>query len=372
MMRAIVSKSDLVRICTRAALSSDAKSAQGMLRSILLESSGSSLTATGTDLYQSTRDTATASGVVAGSVAVSAKDMVARAQAMPDGDVVVDFDRQGAKLSVKSAKSKLSFSLLAIDGGDFPSLPTMGESITLSVKGSLLARLLARVLPAVSLDTSRAALNAVCLDLSPGEIHAVATDGHRLTVSSLLVECDVTERALIPLPAAKQIERICSSTDSVVTVSFSSGLREVFVVAEGAQFSAKLVDGQFPNWRGVIPKKGAPITVDKSELARSIRAVALSSPDKTAGVRIALSDNRIVLSGESADRGQARDEISCGYAGPDAKFAVDSKLMLDAIAAVDGDIISVSLSGGELDPICWEPEHGNEAFGVIMPMRLDA
>lgn len=293
---------------------------------------------------------------------------------MPEGEVILSAEPARNALSIKAGKGKLSYNLGAIPGEEFPEVTlATNASTSLAINASLLTNMLRRVLPSVSVDTTRTNLNSVALSLSPGELTMVATDGHRLTVVSGLVDFAGTEGTrLIPLASARLIERLADSSEGEVFVAISD--RDIFVTADSATISVRLVDAQFPEWRKVIPKVDgmARLTVKRDDLSRSVRAVALSSSEKTGGVRLGLSDNAITITSTSHDRGDAADEVACEYAGPDLAIGVDSKLLIDALAAVDGSDIVLIPSGGPLDPILWEPADGNEAHGVVMPMRLDS
>jgi len=373
-MRAVIAKADLVRIASRAASASNPKGSSPVLKNILLTFGASKVSAAGTDLYVASHDSAPAAVDAPGKIAVSARDVVERARAMPEGEVILSSEPARNSFSLKAGKGKLAYNIGAIPGEEFPEITLATNATTsLAVNASLLTNMLRRVLPSVSVDTTRPNLNSVAISLSPGELTMVATDGHRLTVVSGLVDFNGTEGTrLVPLASARLIARLADSSEGEVFVAISD--RDIFVTADSATISVRLVDAQFPEWRKVIPKVDgmARITVKRDDLARSVRAVALSSSEKTGGVRLNMSDNAIGVTSTSHDRGDAADEVGCEYAGPDLAIGVDSKLLIDALAAVDGSDIVLIPSGGPLDPILWEPADGNEAHGVIMPMRLDA
>jgi len=100
-------------------------------------------------------------------------------------------------------------------------------------------------------------LNGVCIDVRETDAVAVATDGHILLALPLeRIDGDpmpiVAGQYIIPRDAFDKLKAPFKGAHIVLTIDAAS---QAFTIAAwGSATTAKLVDGQYPNWRSAIPK----------------------------------------------------------------------------------------------------------------------
>lgn len=375
-MEIITAKRDILRAVARAAAATDKRSTLPACKCVLLTTEDGAVRVVGTDLYLSTRDSAPADVVQSGSVGVPGQDLLDRLKAMPDGPVKLSEATSGS-LVVASLSSKLRFSVSTIRPEEFPPLADEAKvEVTLRMPGGLLHNLIGKVRSTISPDDTRANLHSMLLEASNGDtLRAVATDGHRLIKAEVKVKSESDITALVPLRAVVELQRLAGDSDTAeVELRICAG--SLSLVANGAVFTTKLVDASFPSYRQVMPKEGSDahkVTVGRAALEAAVKAVSLASDSKSGGVRLKLADDLLTVTAESADSGDAHDEVPCHYHGEFLEIGLASKYLLEALAVVDEAEVAIWHGGGALDPLLWRPasaEMSAGLVGVLMPMRL--
>ncbi len=378
-MELSVAKKDLLRLLSRLQGVADRKNPQPVLSNVLFSPDGANgLRISATDLYLSMSGRIPAEVTRNGNVAIPAKEIFERVKLMPDGPVLIS-SNESASTTVKASGSARRFTLRSLPGTDFPPLPTPAEGApTLALDVAVLRELIEKTHFSISTDETRAHLNSALFEWDGDIVRMVSTDGHRLSK----VELKVTGRQasatmLIPLKAISELRRLCddaggeSAKDGEkpqlqITQSGSSA----FFSAPNMVFSVKLVEAQFPPYAQVIPKTNdKTIRVPRAAFADALKAVSIASSERTGGVRLEIDSGVMRITSESAETGNAFDEIPVEYTGSMVRIGVNSKYFLDILSALDEEEVLLLLSG-ELDPCVLRPVGPREFLAVVMPMRI--
>lgn len=375
-MNITTSKRDLLPILARAQGIAEAKSTMPVLSNVLLRTDGERVELAATDLYLSIRSSIPAKVDKAGSYAVPAKALFERVKAMPDGPIVFATLPDNTGMTIKSAGSARRYTMRGMPGDDFPPLPKPDEGApTFSLAAGVLSRLINHTRFAISTDETRAHLNSALLEMEPGEIRMVATDGHRLSKYELAIEGAAAATMLIPLKAVGELQRLDEAASSItgderpMLTLIQSG-SSLFVQTGATTFSVRLVDAQFPPYKQVIPESvEKTFRLPRVALAEAVRAVAVSSGDK-GGVKLSFAKGTLTLTSEDAVKGDGIDTVSYEALGADgARSAMNSKYLLDALAPLTADEVTIGVSA-ELDPMLLRAIGDDAYVGVLMPMRL--
>lgn len=374
-------KRDFLRLAAQMAGIVDKKSSMPILSCVRLTARDGAIAMDATDLYQSLTGSVVADVETTGTIAVSAKDLVDRVKAMPDGPLILEVKDNQMVLKTKVAARR--YTLRGIPGEDFPPMPTPADNAPrLAVPAAILRRLIARTHYAVSTDETRAHLNSALLEWEGERVRMVATDGHRLALADVEVKGrSASQLMLLPLRSVHEVARICDevgttakpSEDGEAAPSDDIEIMQngpmVFFRAAGLLFGVKSVDAQFPPYQQVIPKETAKnATVPRSALSDAVRAVSIAAAEKTGGVKLVLTKKKIRLSSESPDNGDGADEVDVDYDGPSITIGFNARYLIDALGALSDEDVAMGFAG-ELDPIVVRADEG--AFvGVIMPMRI--
>jgi len=304
----------------------------------------------------------------AGCFCLPAKDTLERIKAMPDGPVQLEVS--GDKLSLKAATGPRRFTIFVLPGVDFPPPPKPKSDSSLSFKAGDFADLIAATKFAVSPDETRAHVNSLCLEADGKVLRAVATDGHRLAKKEATLVGTGIETTLISLRALGVVSKLLGSVGLVDDVTLYRDAAHFGLRIGDIQFTGKVIDAAFPPWAQVIPKKHTTTAmVPRAALSSAVSAVGISASSQTNGVKLEFSGNRVVITAESADTGNASDEVPADITGPGGRIGFNGRYIVDAMGAFDSETVRIEFAG-ELDPLVVKPESGDGQLIVLMPMRI--
>jgi DNA polymerase-3 subunit beta len=388
-MDVTVSKKDLLRLAKRAQAVADKKSAVAVLSNVLLDATGSNneLVVRATDLYLSVTGSTHAEIKRKGSVAVPAKDLFDRVNAMPDGPLLLSSPEGGGSMTIKAAGSARRYTLHGV-GAEFPQLPQPQPGANrLTLPAELVKRLIGHTKFSVSPDDTRPNLNSAMFEWDGNRIRMVTTDGHRLSKIEVLAPEMVKAPAmmLLPLKAILELERLtdeaiseAKETKEAPHVTLIPSEPNAFFEVGGVLFGVKLVEAQFPSYKKVIPEQSSRLArIPLAAFSDALKAMRLSANDRTGGIKLTLTPGTLRITSESPDSGDGLDELPMDYSGTEISIGFNAKYFEDVLAALkdDADEVLLGLSG-ELDPAVLRPAISEEQaksldfVAVVMPMRI--
>lgn len=384
-MLVTVSKKDLLRTLARCQGVADRKSTMPVLGNVLVEVDGpDQLRLAATDLYLAVSGKIHANVSKGGSIAVGARELFERVKMMPDGQISIT-TTDSSRATIQAVGSARRYTLHGIPGDDFPSLPQPEPSapeLTLGV--DTLSALINATHFSISTDETRLHLNSALFEWDGDRVRMVTTDGHRLSKMEFNVPGrSATATMLIPLKGVLELKRLCDEaiaetgkgdpSGNVPTLTMVQSGPNAFFQLAGFQFSVKLVDAQFPPYGQVIPETTErAIRAPRLALADALKAVSLAASDRTGGVKLTLSKDKMRFESESPESGEGFDEVPCEYGGSDVMIGFNARYFLDVLAAVADEEVVLGISG-ELDPAILKPASESatsQYLAVIMPMRI--
>jgi DNA polymerase-3 subunit beta len=205
-----------------------------------------------------------------------------------------------------------------------------------------------------------------------GKLRMVATDGHRLAYvdRALGTHIEGLERGVIvPRKGLAELKRLVDEEDAdEVELGFegNSGLAR----RGGVTLVMRLIEGEFPNYRQVIPGDTQHrLSLPVEPLQHALRRVALLSAERSRAIRFELGENRLSLSSSNPDLGEAREELDVDYAGPPLAIAFNARYLIDAVGACGAKEVRMSFRD-PLSPALLTPTDDEDSLAVVMPMRL--
>jgi len=221
---------------------------------------------------------------------------------------------------------------------------------------------------AVSHDETRYALNGVLFALGGKEARLVATDGHRLAMSTrALGNAGAPTTGIVPRKAIAEIMRVLGSGEEV-----QMAITDNQFVLQMPNFvmTARLIEGQFPNYDAVIPKNHpGRLTISKTALASALRRVSVMAEERNKPVKFVLGPAALKLAASSQDLGEAEETIDVDYAGEEVTIGFNSRYVLDAIAPIEHEQIVLEFKDALSPGVIRSVEDEGYAC-VIMPMRI--
>lgn len=269
----------------------------------------------------------------------------------------------GARLVVKSGRSRFQVSVLSPD--NFPTFADIDGGQAFTMTGAELDGLVGRVQFAAGVDMSRYILTGINFSCRDGELCAAATNVKRIAMSTLPFSAEPFN---ITLPGAlvSEIRRMCAGDNQEIEFTVAQG--KVRVDAGETVIIGKLLDGAYVTVVNGIPSETPnSLIVERDVLEASFRRVGVAIDDTARSCMLAISPGKISLSCRAIDI-DAADEVECEYSGPSVDIGVNSKNVLEAMAACGTDRIEVRFNGNP-HPIVIYPVGDESFFSVCSTLR---
>ncbi|MEI6072188.1 MAG: DNA polymerase III subunit beta [Verrucomicrobiae bacterium] len=335
-----------------------------VLSNALLEASDSGLRLTTTDLEVSIRCTIEAKVERAGATTLPARRLAAIVRELPSSEVVIDVDAKHAA-TIRCGAS--FFKIYGLPQEEFPAFPTFGEPKSFTLKQSELKDGLRKTSYAISSDETRYVLNGILFSLADNKMTLVATDGRRLALFDSDIEFPKSHERdfILPTKAVTELQRLLGETGEV-TISTSENLASYEL--NGAQVVSKLVEGNYPNYRQVIPGEAKErISLEREALLNCVRRVSLLSSDKTSSVRLSFTKNNLDIAANTPEVGEAKESMAINYRGKDLSIAFNPEFLMDPLRNLPNDEVFLELID-EMSPGVVKIQ--SPFLYVIMPMRV--
>ena len=300
-----------------------------------LSVSGDLLTLAGYDYETSTEVTVACEGVADGTVIVSGVLLASIAKALPNHPVNVTVD--GSKATVACGSSR--FTLPTMPAEDYPELPAM-PAMSGTVDAAVFADAVDAVKSAVGNDDALPMLTGIHVTFDRASMTIAATDRFRLAVQTIDWECVGEVPAPILIPGRSLVEAARGMNAGRVDLAVGDGV--LGVAYDDTASTMRLLDAEFPNYRGLLPSEHASVAeVDVAELVQAVKRAALVS-DR--GVQVRLTFEAGTLTVASGDDGSSACEtLPCTLAGEGLTIGFNPGYLLDGLATVDGETVLVGM-----------------------------
>jgi DNA polymerase-3 subunit beta len=370
-MKAVLPRQDLQDVLQAAVSVAGGRTTKPILSCVKLDAAGEAVECHATDGEVALRLSIPALTLEQpGAAVVPAERLLSIVREMPDVEVAIAIDDRHC--SIKGQGS--AFRIFVQNPADFPPVPRFEDEPDLVIDGALVRRMIAQTLFAAARETSRYAINGVLWEKSGKRLFLVATDGRRLSRAGGRVRSAPAGdfRAIIPSKALSVFERVfhAARSDDDWTVDVKLLPNQALLRSGDRLLATVLVEGHFPKYEDVIPKSSNKTAhVAREELAGAVRRAALLTTEESRAVKLAFEDQRLVITSQSAEHGDARVEAAIRYEGEPIEIGFNPAFLVDALRSVSLDEVRIELSE-PLRPgiVCGEDK--NDFLYVIMPVSL--
>jgi DNA polymerase-3 subunit beta len=333
----------------------------------MLRSAAGRLHLSATDMEISLRDSLEARVEEEGAVVVPGRLLVDIVRLLPAGEVTLEHraDEGVARLVCGSA----SYQLNTYGPEDFPRLPEIEPESAFTVDREAFLDTIARVGRSASRDESRPVLTGVLVRFEGEKLVMAATDSYRLSVK----ETDLTKgpgrelEAIVPARALQELARIAGAADAE-TIDVGVQENQVVFGADGVWLTARRIDGQFPNYRQLLPEQfEAEVQLPREELLDVVRRTGLLAQRKSP-LRLRFEEGELTVSAQTQDVGEARESLPVGYSGEALEIGFNADFLRDGLESVTDDTVRLKL----ISPLRPGLIHGesDDFLYLIMPIRL--
>lgn len=340
-----------------------------ILGNILCSVKGKELSLCATDLEVGIKVTLPIEGGEDGKLTLSAKHFLDIVKELPEKKLHIT-RKDNNWVEIVCGKSK--FNIVSLSADEYPSLPSFEEKQYLEARTEALTDMIDRTLFAVSTDATRYLLNGVFFEhLENNIMRMTATDGHRLSFvdHEVFMKMPELKRGIvIPKKGLSEFRKLLAESPSSVGLAFERGY--LFAKIAETFLFVRLIDGEYPDYRVVIPKQvDRTVKMDHEEFNAALKRVSLLAHEKSRGVKLALQPGMLTISSSNPDMGEAREEMDVEYAGEAMEIGFNSRYLLDCLSVMKSEKMEFLLKDRLSPGILKESGSQNHTY-VIMPMRI--
>ena len=283
-------------------------------------------------------------------------------------DIQLSFSKQSAQVSCEGSSYKLN----CFPPDDFPVMNEADEKEAIELTEQDLKYLLEKTDFCIAIHDPRHFLNGLFFVVEDNNLSAVSTDSHRLALSAIPVSKTAKTEGILPREIAAEVKRLLSETEDIAKIAIMP--QKIVVSLKNIQISAKGLNGQFPDYKKVIPKEFfKEIVLERETFLRSLQrasAILTSSLTKEGThINLVFSEKKLLLKSSTAEGEEATVEQAIEYKGEPFEISFNSGYLQDVMKALDTKKICLQMrDAGSGARIVGEGSTTEEY--VVMPLRL--
>ena len=304
-----------------------------------------------------------------GACVLPARLLLEVVRSLPQETVTLELRPQEQDVELISGSAK--FHLRTLRSEDFPKLPSSDPDGRITLPAQAFVDTATQVSRSASKDETRPVLTGVLISVGGLELTMVATDSYRLSVKHAQLD-SALEGALeanVPARALQELARIAQSMEqSELTISL--GQNQVVFELGDVVLSSRLIDGQFPNYRQLLPESVEhELRLATAEITDVVRRISLLA-QKNTPLRLSFGEGELTVSAQTPDVGEASEMLPVPFSGEPFEIGFNPEFLRDGLESVESDELVLKLIS-PLRPGLIESPNGGEFVYLIMPIRLN-
>jgi DNA polymerase III subunit beta len=372
-MEFTIDKSDLLKELNLVQGVVEKKNTIPILSNLLIASAGPGrISIIGTDLDVSLRTGTVAEVRGDGAIVVSARKLFDIVRSLPEAPI--HFHQESNEwVTIECDRSR--FKIVGQAKEHFPAVPEWKEA-QYRIPADVLRTLVGRTIFAITQEESRYTLNGALFRMLGADVRMVATDGHRLAFIErkgldLGAENGNDEiKALIPKKTLAELMRLAAESDDLV--EFAKDENHLFFKLGDRVLISRMLSGQFPNYELVMPKDNdRSITIESGRFQSAIRRVALMADERSRAIKMILSPERLDITSQSSEVGEARETLQTDYTGPELTLGFNAQYLGDFLGVIGDSPVNFEFKDGQSQAQLRPGGADDYDYRyVVMPMRL--
>ncbi|WP_440993446.1 DNA polymerase III subunit beta [Cysteiniphilum litorale] len=302
------------------------------------------------------------------SIAIPAKKLHDIIRNLPEGASVKITEEANDRVLVSCNRSKFTMSILKAS-----SFPMMNEDTGRAMFKLSYAQLnsaIKRVKFAMANNDVRYFLNGMLWEVNNDRFRTVATDGHRMASSEVLIEDTFLDavQIIVPSKAIKELERTLSAPEDA-EIEVQIGKNYFRIILPDFQFTSKLIEGRFPDYTRVIPPNNTKLLVaNRVELKQALLRTAILSNETYRGVRLELQDNALLLSANNPEHEEAQDQMAVKYSDQPMEIGFNVNYLLNIVDVLDSEHIDFYFDSPQMSLLIKDDD--SRSTYVVSPIKL--
>ena len=311
-----------------------------------------------------------------GATTVPARTFVDLVNTLPNDTVLMELTIRNQTLNVRCGA--FNNDIKCIDAHDFPPLPPseLDDGLDLNIED--LRKMINQVTLAASTDDARPVLTGVLVEVEGSEMTFAAADGFRLSVRKATLSSAAPEpiHAIIPARALNELARIVGTGEDSVTMTMPPNRGQVIFRAKDVEVVSQLIEGTFPDYRGIIPANHVTRTIlPTSAFLKACKAADIFAREAAHSARVRvtpgtdLEPGTVEVSATSAETGSNETTVDATIEGDPVEIAFNVRFLVDVLSVIDTPNVALETTGPSA-PGVLRPVGQDDFLHVIMPMHL--
>jgi len=341
------------------------KPALPALSCIFLEAEDKRLFLTATDLELTIKAEVPCKTKRKGALLVPGKRFAGIIRELPDTEInIVKEKNEKTQITV----GKIMFTLPGLKTEEFPILPKIKKGTILKMKQGGLKRMLKRTRFSVTYDETRAYLRGILFSLKKDSLVLVGTDTRRLAYVKKSYPSPVEMEIILPLKLIDELEKSLDGEDVEINISPN----QIIFKTPNLLIISQLIEGQFPDYEATFPSKEGlkKVKVGRERLAAAVRRMNLLTTERHSSIRFDLLPQKIVVSINSPEAGEASEPIPVEYSGEKIAISFNPAYILDVLKNLEAENVIVGISD-PLKPALIRPDTDEEYKYILMPVKTE-
>lgn len=343
------------------------KSSLPILSNVLLETENGELKLTATDLDIGISSSVPATVSQEGAITVPARKFFDIIRALPDGSEVELSVKKSNSLNIKSGKA--NFKIVGLPKEEFPQLPVFKDKDSITLDQKTLKEMMNLTDFAISKDDTRYVLNGILLSVKGDNIEMVSTDGRRLAAANKkLSKKTLVDRAvIIPTKTAQEVKRMLLD-EGEIKIHFSDN--QVLFTFPKSFVLSRLIEGEYPNYKKVIPDKSPKeVKVLREDFLSAARRASIFTDQDSMAIKLNIKKKKMTISKNTAF-GEAKEEIDVDYSGDDdIEIGFNPRYLIDVLKSLEDQEITFEVNDSSKPGVI---RRGGEYTYVVLPMQIAA
>ncbi|MCE9597718.1 MAG: DNA polymerase III subunit beta [Spirochaetia bacterium] len=306
-----------------------------------------------------------------GSTTVPAKKLTQVIGAMDGDSIEISVDDDKINIYAPQARTKPKVHLVTSPASDYPASTSAPESSFVSFPAAVLREMITKTFYAMAQDDSRYVFNGLYLKVVKNTLIIVATDGRRLSKieRELPNALPFKEGIILPAKAVKELVRLLDASEEAA-LAFDEKEKRVHIRVGRVDLVCKLIDGNFPDYEQVIPKKlDHKIKINRIELEKAMRQAASVAIEPARQVRMSFTSGNVGFQASTPDLGGSESSLDCEYGGPEMVIGFNSVYIMDVLKVLASDDVQLGFSSPSSPSVVSDPADP-DFLAVVMPMKI--
>lgn len=365
-MELTVTQENFARALSAVGRVASSKTGLPILSNILLRTDNNRLLVAATNLEVATTQYIGAKIVKPGAITIPARLISEFVGSLPKDSINLKVVNNNIHIS----SGKFTSIINGVIADEFPELPTISEesSISYAINTDDFKQAVTQTIIAAGSDSTRPVLTGVYWHSHEGHLYLAATDGYRLA-ERRLVETKSDVSAIIPVQTLQEVLRTIVDDSDTVDILFDE--TQVRFRINEAEIISRLVDGNFPDYRQLIPAKSdIHATVNKQEFVRVTKIAGLFARESGGSITLTVDADAksVSLHSIASEYGENTSELSAEVVGS-GQVTLNSRYLAEALSVVDGDTLEFSFTGKLSPCILKSVVKDVNYYHVIMPLK---